>query len=64
MPHERFDLIISQKPDNTGWRGLVVFVALVALVGPPRDYLHATLFPQVDRLQSSLAPILADSVTT
>src|ERR1041385_9271700 len=28
-----------------GWRGLAVFIGIVTVIGPPRDYLYATMFP-------------------
>ena len=46
-----------------GWRGLAVFVTIVAVVGPPRDYLYATMFPKWMVFSPGLAPILADSAT-
>jgi hypothetical protein len=46
-----------------GWRGLAVFVAIVAIVGPPRDYLYAATFPQWMVFSPGVAPILADSAT-
>ena len=36
-----------------GWRGLAVFISLVAVIGPPRDYLFA----------QGISPIIADAVT-
>ncbi|MGH9932456.1 MAG: hypothetical protein ACREA9_24910 [Pyrinomonadaceae bacterium] len=44
-----------------GWRGLAVFVGIVAVVGPPRDYLYATMFPKWMVFAPGIAPILADS---
>ena len=46
-----------------GWRGLAVFVAIVAIVGPPRDYLYAMTFPKWMIFSPGVAPILADSAT-
>jgi hypothetical protein len=45
-----------------GWRGLAVCVAIVAVVGPPRDYLYAATFPEWMVFSPGVAPILADSV--
>jgi hypothetical protein len=45
------------------WRGLAVFVAIVAVVGPPRDYLYAATFPKWMVFSPGMAPILADSAT-
>src|SRR5919199_782846 len=44
-----------------GWRGLAVCVCLVAVVGPPRDYLYAATFPKWMVFAPGIAPILADS---
>ena len=46
-----------------GWRGLAVFVFLVAVIGPPRDYLIAAKFPQWMVFAPGVAPILADAAT-
>lgn len=46
-----------------GWRGPAVFVAVVAVVGPPRDYLYAATFPKWMVFSPGVAPILADSLT-
>ena len=46
-----------------GGRGLAVFVAIVAVVGPPRDYLYAATFPEWMVFSPGVAPILADSAT-
>jgi hypothetical protein len=46
-----------------GWRGLAVFVVVVAVIGPPRDYLIAAKFPQWMVFAPGVAPILADAAT-
>lgn len=46
-----------------GWRGLAVFVAVVAVIGPPRDYLIAAKFPNWMVFASGVTPILADGAT-
>lgn len=46
-----------------GWRGLAVCVCIVAIVGPPRDYLYAATFPKWMVFAPGVAPILADAVT-
>jgi hypothetical protein len=46
-----------------GWRGLAVFTCIVAIIGPPRDYLIATMFPKWMVFAPGVAPILADAVT-
>ena len=46
-----------------GWRGLAVFIGIVAIIGPPRDYLIAAVFPAWMVFAPGIAPILADSAT-
>ena len=46
-----------------GWRGLAVFWAFAAVVGPPRDYWIAAAFPSWMAFAPGLAPVLADSAT-
>jgi len=42
---------------------LAVFVAIVAVLGPPRDYLYAATFPKWMVFSPGVMPILADSMT-
>jgi len=44
-----------------GWRGLAVFIGIVAIIGPPRDYLIATKYPAWMVFAPGVAPILADA---
>ena len=44
-----------------GWRGLAVCLGIVAVIGPPRDYLYAATFPKWMVFSPGIAPILADS---
>jgi hypothetical protein len=46
-----------------GWRGLAVFIGIVAIIGPPRDYLFAATFPAWMVFAPGVAPILADSMS-
>jgi hypothetical protein len=46
-----------------GWRGLAVFLCVVAVIGPPRDYLIAATFPKWMVFAPGVAPILADAAT-
>jgi hypothetical protein len=46
-----------------GWRGLAVFLCVVAVIGPPRDYLIAASFPKWMVFAPGLIPILADAAT-
>jgi hypothetical protein len=43
-----------------GWRGLAACVGIVAIIGPPRDYLYAQTFPKWMVFAPGVAPILAD----
>jgi len=43
------------------WRGLAVFLCIVAVIGPPRDYLIATMFPKWMTFAPGVSPILADA---
>ncbi len=46
-----------------GWRGLAIFVGIVAVIGPPRDYVYAVTFPEWMVFAPGVAPLIADSVT-
>lgn len=46
-----------------GWRGLAVFIGIVAVIGPPRDYLIAAKFPKWMVFAPGVIPILADAAT-
>jgi hypothetical protein len=45
-----------------GWRGLAVFIGAVAVIGPPRDYMYATLFPEWMVFAPGVPPLLADAL--
>src|SRR5258708_2089511 len=46
-----------------GWRGLAVFIGIVTVIGPPRDYLYASMFPKWMVFTPGIAPIVADGAT-
>ena len=46
-----------------GWPGLAVFTCIVAIIGPPRDYLYAAKFPAWMVFAPGVAPIVADGAT-
>jgi len=46
-----------------GVRGLVVCLGIVAIIGPPRDYLIAAMFPAWMVFAPGVAPVLADAAT-
>lgn len=43
------------------WRGLAVCLAIVAVIGPPRDYFIAATFPEWMVFAPGIAPIFADA---
>jgi len=45
------------------WRGLAVFIGIVAIIGPPRDYLYAAKYPAWMVFAPGVAPMLADAAT-
>jgi hypothetical protein len=45
-----------------GWRGLAVFTCIVAIIGPPRDYLYAAKYPAWMVFAPGVGPIIADSL--
>ena len=45
-----------------GWRGFAVFIGIVAIIGPPRDYLIAATFPAWMVFAPGVTPIIADAV--
>lgn len=44
-----------------GWRGLAVFTGIVTIIGAPRDYFIAAMFPKWMVFAPGVAPILADA---
>jgi hypothetical protein len=44
-----------------GWRGLAVCLGVVAIIGPPRDYLYAARYPAWMVFAPGVAPIIADA---
>jgi hypothetical protein len=46
-----------------GWRGLAVCLVIVAIIGPPRDYLYAAKYPEWMVFAPGFAPVLADAAT-
>lgn len=45
-----------------GGRGLAVCLGVVAIIGPPRDYVYAMKFPEWMVFAPGVAPIIADSL--
>jgi len=56
-------LITWRVARRFGWRGLAVFIVIVTIIGPPRDYLIATMFPKWMVFAPGVGPILADGAT-
>ena len=52
-------LITWRVARRFGGRGLAVFALAAALIGPPRDYLAAAVFPDWIALSPGIAPVLA-----
>ena len=46
-----------------GWRGLVVVVIVVSVIGPPRDYWYMARFPEWGAYGPGVAPVLAIAAT-
>lgn len=44
-----------------GWLGLAVFIGAVAIIGPPRDYMYAAMFPGWMVFAPGIAPVIADA---
>lgn len=45
------------------WRGLAACLLFAAVIGPPRDYLIAAMYPEWMVFAPGVAPVLADSAT-
>ena len=45
-----------------GWRGILMSLCVVAIIGPPRDYMYAGMFPEWMVFASGIAPVIADAV--
>lgn len=56
-------LITWRVARRFGWRGLVVSVFAAAIIGPPRDYLFAAVYPEWITFAPGMAPIFADAMT-
>ena len=46
-----------------GWRGLAVFLVVLAVIGPLRDYWYMSRFPEWGSYGQGVAPVLAISAT-
>ena len=56
-------LIVWRVVRRFGWRGFAIFLAAVAVIGPPRDYMVARSFPEWMVFSPGVIPLLADAVT-
>ena len=56
-------LITWRVARRFAWRGLVVCLAVVAIIGPPRDYVYAAKYPAWMVFAPGIAPMLADAAT-
>ena len=56
-------LITWRVARRFGWRGLATCLIAVAIIGPPRDYLIAAVYPEWMVFAPGIAPVLAVSAT-
>lgn len=56
-------LITWRVTSRFGSRGLAVCLILAAIIGPPRDYLIAALYPKWMVFAPGVAPVFADAAT-
>lgn len=56
-----WDTITWRLARRFGWRGLTVFLIIVAVIGPPRDYMYAAVFPAWMTFAPGFAPVLGDA---
>ncbi len=54
-------LITWRVARRFGWRGLVLALAFVGIIGPPRDYLIVAHFPEWGAFGPGIAPVIADA---
>jgi hypothetical protein len=59
-----FLFLITWRIDRRfGWRGLAVFLVILAIIGPPRDYWYMRHFPEWGYYGPGIAPVLAVPAT-
>jgi hypothetical protein len=46
-----------------GWRGLALCLVIVGVIGPPRDYFYASVYPEWMIFAKGVGPVIADAVT-
>ncbi len=56
-------LITWRVARRFGWRGLTVCLVVVGVIGPPRDYLYAAVYPEWMVFARGVTPVLADAAT-
>ena len=56
-------LITWRVARRFGWRGLAVCLIVVGVIGPPRDYLYAAIYPEWMVFAQGVLPILADAAS-
>jgi hypothetical protein len=54
-------LITWRVARRFGWRGLAVCFVVATVVGPPRDYLYAAVYPEWMVFARGVTPLLADA---
>ena len=56
-----FLLITWRVARRFGGRGLAICLTIITIIGPPRDYLFAAVYPEWMVFSPGVAPILADA---
>src|SRR4029077_2111566 len=54
-------LITWRVARRFGWRGLAVCLIVVGVLGPPRDYMYAAIYPEWMVFARGIAPVIADA---
>ena len=56
-------LITWRVARKFGWRGLAVCLVVAGVIGPPRDYLYAAVYPAWMVFGQGVTPVFADAAT-
>lgn len=55
--------VLERTRERIEVKKYAVLIGIVTVIGPPRDYLYATMFPQWMVFAPGVAPIAADGAT-
>jgi hypothetical protein len=55
-------LITWRIAQRFGWRGLLIVIFIVAIIGPPRDYWYMSRFPEWGHYSPGFVPVIAISI--